>query len=92
MAEQHTPTVEALVRLPDSRPAVVNAVCGERQLRPLLMCLLRYASDAAKRLAMRLAIINRSGRLVITWLSLNKILKRQTRPSASTFTYPTLPT
>ena len=75
MAEQHTPTTEALVRLADSLPAVIEAVCRERQLRPILMRLLQHASDAAKRRAVRIAIINRIGRLITSWLSLDEILQ-----------------
>ena len=76
MAEQHTPTIAALVRLADSLPAVIEAVCRERQLRPILMRLLQHASDAAKRRAVRIAIINRIGRLITSWLSLDEILQR----------------
>ena len=75
MAEQHTPTIEALVRLADSLPAVIEAVCRERQLRPILMRLLQHASDAAKRRAVRIAIINRIGRLITSRLSLDEILQ-----------------
>jgi hypothetical protein len=69
MAEQHTPTIEVLVRLADSLPAVIEAVCRERQLRPILMRLLQHASDAAKCRAVRIAIINRIGRLITRRLS-----------------------
>jgi GAF domain-containing protein len=75
MAEQHTPTIEVLVRLADSLPAVIKAVCRERQLRPILMRLLQHASDAAKRRAVRIAIINRIGRLITSRLSLDEILQ-----------------
>jgi len=75
MAEQHTPTIEALVRLADSLPAVIEAVCRERQLRPILMRLLQHASDAAKRRAVSIAIINRIGRLITSRLSLDEILQ-----------------
>ena len=75
MVEPHTPTIEALVRLPDSLPAVIEAVCRERQLRPILMRLLQHASDAAKRRAVRIAIINRIGRLITSRLSLDEILQ-----------------
>lgn len=75
MAEQHTPTTEALVRLADSLPAVIEAVCRERQLQPILMRLLQHASDAAKRRAVRIAIINRIGRLITSRLSLHEILQ-----------------
>src|SRR4029450_1454992 len=75
MAEQRTPPIEALVRLADSLPAVIEAVCRERQLRPILMCLLQHSSDAAKRRAARIPIINRIGRLIISQLSLDEILQ-----------------
>jgi hypothetical protein len=69
MAEQYTPTIEVLVRLADSLPAVIEAVCHERRLRPILMRLLQHASDAAKCRAVRIAIINRIGRLITRRLS-----------------------
>jgi signal transduction histidine kinase len=75
MAEPHTPNIDPAAHLPDSLQAMVDAVCGERQLRPLLSRLLHHASDAAKRRAMRLAIINRIGRLITSQLSLDKILQ-----------------
>jgi GAF domain-containing protein len=75
MAEQHTPTTEPLVRLPGSLPAIVDALCRERQPRPLLMGILQHASDAAKRRAVRIAIINRIGRLITSQLSLDEILQ-----------------
>jgi signal transduction histidine kinase len=75
MAEPHTPTTERLVHLADSLPAVIEAVCRERQLRPILMRLLQHASDAARRRAVRIAIINRIGRLITSRLSLDEILQ-----------------
>jgi len=75
MAEQHTPTIEVLVRLADSLPAVIKTVCRERRLRPILMRLLQHAFDAAKRRAVRIAIINRIGRLITSRLSLDEILQ-----------------
>ncbi len=48
MAEPDTPTINALVCLVDSLPAVIDAVRHERQMRPILMGLLQYASDAVK--------------------------------------------
>jgi hypothetical protein len=75
MDEQHTPILEALVRLPDSLPAVVDAVRRERQLRPLLMRMLQHAADAARRRAVSIGIINRIGRLITSQLSLDEILQ-----------------
>jgi hypothetical protein len=75
MDEQHTPILEALVRLPDSLPAVVDAVRRERQLRPLLMRMLQHAADAAMRRAVSIGIINRIGRLITSQLSLDEILQ-----------------
>jgi hypothetical protein len=75
MDEQHPPILEALVRLPDSLPAVVDAVRRERQLRPLLMRMLQHAADAARRRAVSIGIINRIGRLITSQLSLDEILQ-----------------
>jgi hypothetical protein len=42
------PTMEVLVRLPDGLSAMVDAVRHERPLRPLLMRMLRHASETAQ--------------------------------------------
>jgi signal transduction histidine kinase/putative methionine-R-sulfoxide reductase with GAF domain len=75
MADPHTPNSDPAARLPVSLQAVVDAVRRERQLRPLLSRLLYHASDAAKRRAVRLAIINRIGRLITSQLNLDEVLQ-----------------
>jgi signal transduction histidine kinase len=66
MDEQHTPIIEALVRLPDSLPAAVVAVRCERQLRPLLMRMLQHAADAARRRAVSIGSIDRIGLVILS--------------------------
>jgi signal transduction histidine kinase len=75
MAESNTPNIEVPAPLSDNLQTLVQAIRAEHQLRPLLTRLLQHASDAAKRRAVRLAIINRIGRLITSQLSLDEILQ-----------------